>query len=195
LAVGATIVVLSSGFVLGTLVLGEIGTRIDHAKIREGPGALWTRARSVFHDTRDWPWAGQWPIGDSWHVARYVHDCTNPDDRLLVTWSAPEMNVFSRRVFAGGEVALFPVFRPPSEVEPAVLARLSRQSVPIVLINPDGLEEFERVYPAIVEYLEERFHKVGQFSPQESPIDVYVDRTRLRTGTDAEFGWPCFASR
>jgi hypothetical protein len=50
------------------------------------------------------------------------------------------------------------------------------------------------VYPAIAEYLDERFHKVGQFSPDDRPIEVYADRKRPRTATDAEFGWPCFAA-
>jgi len=134
-------------------------------------------------------------FANGWKVARYVHDCTASNDRLLMTWSAPEMNVFSRRVFAGGETALLPVFRAPSQYEPAVLARLLTQSVPIVLVDPDGLEDFERVYPAIGEYLDERFHKVGQFNPDDRAIAVYVERTRPPTGIDPEFGWPCFVSR
>lgn len=194
LAAGGAIVALSSGFALGTLVLGQAPSRVERSGILGGPGAVWQRAQTVFQDTREWPWSTQWPAGNGWKVARYVHDCTRPDDRLLVTWLAPEMNFFSRRVFAGGETALLRIFRQPSQYEPSVVARLSTQSVPIVLVDPDGLEEFERVYPAIAEYLDERFYKVGQFRPDGRPIDVYVDRTRPRTGTDAEFGWPCFAA-
>lgn len=185
---------LSAGFVLGTLVLGETPSRLDQARIFEGPQAIWERGQTVFQHTREWPWSSQWPAGNGWKVARYVHDCTQPDDRLLVTWSAPEMNVFSRRVFAGGETALMPVFRQPALYEPSVVARLSTQSVPIVLVDPNGLEEFEQVYPAIAEYLGERFHKVGQFHPVDRPIDVYVEKNRTPTGFDAEFGWPCFAA-
>jgi hypothetical protein len=195
IAAGGTIVALATAFVLGTLVLGQAPSRLDQARILDGPRAFWQRAQTVFQHTREWPWATEWPAGNGWKVARYVHDCTGPDDRLLVTWSAPEMNVFSRRVFAGGETALLPIFRPPAQYEPSVVARLSRQSVPIVLVDPDGLEEFERLYPDIKRWLDDRFHRVGQFSPDDRPIDVYVDRNRTRTGTDAEFGWPCFASR
>jgi hypothetical protein len=193
-AAGGAIVAVAAGFVLGTLVLGQAPSRFNQARILEGPRASWQRARTVYQQTREWPWSAQWPAGNGWKVARYVHDCTSPDDRLLVTWSAPEMNVFSGRAFAGGETALLPVFRPPAEYEPSVVARLSRQSVPIVLVDPHGREAFERVYPAISAYLDQHFHKVGQFSPDDRPIDVYVDRKRPRTGTDAEFGWPCFAS-
>jgi hypothetical protein len=194
LAAGAAIIALSSGFVLGTFVLGTVLIRLDHSGITRGPGAVWEQLQGVFRGTREWPWSGQWPASNGWKVARYVHDCTKPDDRLLVTWFAPEMNVFSRRAFAGGETALLPLFRTPALYEPAVVARLEKQSVPIVLVDPDAFEYFESVYPAVGEYIDERYHKVGQFSPDERPIDVYVDRTRTRTGTDAEFGWPCFVS-
>lgn len=195
MAAGAVIIALSAGFVLGTFVLGTVLIRLDHSRITAGPSAVWERAQGVFRGTHQWPWSGQWPAGNGWKVARYVHDCTNPDDRLLVTWFAPEMNVFSQRAFAGGETALLPIFRNPSTYEPAVMARLSKQSVPIVLVDPDALEQFEEIYPAIGEYLDERYHQVGQFSPDDRPIDVYVERTRTRTGVDAEFGWPCFVSR
>ena len=188
-------IVLASVFVVGTMVLGHVLIRVDQARMLEGPRAMFERAQEVFHQTREWPWPNQWPAGNGWKLARYVHDCTRPDDRLLVTWFAPEMNVFSRRVFAGGETSLLRIFRQPSTYEAYVLARLSRQSVPIVLVDPDGLQAFEEIYPEIGEHLDERYQKIGQFSPEDRPIDVYADRTRERTGTYAEFGWPCFVSR
>jgi hypothetical protein len=123
-----------------------------------------------------------------------VHDCTRPEDRLLLTWSAPEINVFSRRVFAGGETALFPVFRPPREYEPSVLARLTQQSVPIVLVDPEMLDDFHRSYPALSRYLGEHYRKAGEFTPDERKIHIYVETSRSPTGIDEEFGWPCYAA-
>ena len=180
-------------FIAGTFALGHVPSQLNRARVPDGPGAVWQRLRDVFHHTREWPWANEWPAGSSWKVARYVHDCTRPADRLLMAWSAPEMNVFSRRAFAGGETALLPVFRDPSTYESRVLARLSQQSVPIVLIDPDELEHFRRSYPAIGKYLETRFHKVGEFTPDARQIHIYVETSRQPTGTDGEFGWPCFA--
>jgi hypothetical protein len=187
------VAVIAIVFVAGTFMLGRVPSQLNRARLADGPGAVWQRARAVFHDTRQWPWVSQWPAGSSWKVARYVHDCTRSGDRLLMTWSAPEMNVFSRRPFAGGETALLPVFRDPSSYEPAVLARLSRQSVPIVLVDPDELEHFRQSYPAISKYLDTRFHKVGEFTPDPRKIHIYAEINRQPAGTDAEFGWPCFA--
>jgi hypothetical protein len=154
---------------------------------------VWQRVQDVFHSTREWPWAGQWPAGSGWKVARYVHDCTDLRDRLLLAWWAPELNVFSRRVFAGGESTLLPVFRDPATYEGAVLARLSQQSVPIVLVDPGELERFRSAYPGISRYLDTHFRQAGEFTPDARKIDIYVERSRQPTGTDKEFGWPCFA--
>ena len=195
LSLRGAVAAIAIAFVAGTVMLGHVPSQLDRARIADGPGAVWQRVRDVFHHTREWPWADEWPAGNSWKVARYVHDCTRPGDRLLMTWSAPEMNVFSRRVFAGGETALLPVFRDPSSYEPTVLARLSQQSVPIVLVDPDELADFRRAYPAISTYLDARFRKVGEFTPDARRIHVYADITRTPAGTDAEFGWPCFVSR
>jgi hypothetical protein len=193
--VRGAVTAIAIAFVAGTFVLGRVPSQLNRARIADGPGAAWQRARDVFHHTREWPWADQWPAGSGWKVARYVHDCTHSGDRLLMTWSAPEMNVFSRRAFAGGETALLPVFRDPSSYEPAVLARLSQQSVPIVLVDPDELEHFRQSYPAISKYLDAHFHKVGEFTPDPRKIHIYADINRQPSGTDAEFGWPCFVAR
>ena len=193
--VRGAVAAIALAFVAGTFILGRVPSQLNRARVADGPGGVWQRARNVFHDTREWPWVDQWPAGSSWKVARYVHDCTQSGDRLLMTWSAPEMNVFSRRAFAGGETALLPVFRDPASYEPAVLARLARQSVPIVLVDPDELEHFRQSYPAISKYLDARFHKVGEFTPDPRKIHIYAEITRQPAGTDTEFGWPCFAAR
>jgi hypothetical protein len=194
LAIRGVVTAVAVAFIAGTILLGRVPSQLSLARVSSGPGAVWQRIQDVSHHTRDWPWATQWPAGTGWKVARYVHDCTQPGDRLLMTWSAPEMNVFSRRVFAGGETALLPVFRDPSTYEGTVVARLSRQSVPIVLVDPEEIEHFRRIYPAIGQYLETRFHKVGEFTPDARKIHIYAETSRTPSGADAEFGWPCFAS-
>jgi hypothetical protein len=188
--IGAAVAI---AFIAGTVILGHVPTQLNRTQVSGGPGAVWQRVKDVSHHTRQWPWGSYWPAGNGWRVARYVHDCTHPGDRLLMTFSAPEMNVFSRRVFAGGETAMLRVFRDASRYEGAVLARLSQQSVPIVLVDPDELVYFRRVYPSIGKYLDDRFHKAGEFTPDAHKIHIYVETNRTPVGVDAEFGWPCFA--
>jgi hypothetical protein len=193
MAAGAAIIVLSSGFALGTIVLGQTPAVLARTGIWEGPRAVWERARVLFQRPDEWAWERRWTTGSGWKVARYVHDCTNPDDRLLLTWFAPEITVYSRRVFAGGETFLMPVFRQPAQYEPSVLARLSRQSVPIVLVA-ETLDDFDRVYPALSRHLRDRYHKAGEFPTDDGKIQVYVETSRPQAGIDKEFGWPCFST-
>jgi hypothetical protein len=194
MAVRGAVMAVAIAFVAGTFMLGHVPSQLNRARVAAGPEAVWQRVEDVFHYTRDWPWANAWPAGTGWKVARYVHDCTRPGDRLLMTWSAPEMNVFSRRAFAGGETALLRIFRQPREYESSVVARLSRQSVPIVLVNPKEIDTFERAYPALSRHLADRYRKAGQFTDDERQIDIYVETSRSQSGTDGEFGWPCFAA-
>jgi hypothetical protein len=188
----AAVIVLSSGFVLGTIVLGQTPAVLARSGIREGPRAVWERARVLFRRPDEWAWERRWTTGSGWKVARYVHDCTTPADRLLLTWFAPEINVYSRRVFAGGETFLMPIFRQPALYEPSVLTRLSQQSVPIVLVA--ALDDFRRAYPALGRHLGDRYHQAGEFATDDGKIQIYVETSRPQAGTDKEFGWPCFAA-
>lgn len=193
MATAAAIIALSSGFVVGTLVLGRTPAVLARTGITEGPHAVLKRARNLFHYTDEWASDRRWTSSSGWKIARYVHDCTNPDDRLLLTWFAPEINVYSHRVFAGGEAALMPAFRRAAEYEPSVLARLSRQSVPIVLAA-ETLDDFHRVYPALSRHLGAHYHKAGEFLIDGGKIQIYVETSRPQAGIDEEFGWPCFAA-
>jgi hypothetical protein len=193
MATAAALIALSSGFVVGTMVLGRTPAVLARTGIREGPLAVWQRTRNLFHYTDEWASDRRWTAASGWKIARYVHDCTNPDDRLLLTWFAPEINVYSHRVFAGGEAALMPAFRQAAQYEPSVLARLSRQSVPIVLAA-ETLDEFHRVYPALSKHLGAHYHKAGEFVADGGKIQIFVETSRPQAGIDEEFGWPCFAA-
>lgn len=188
-AAGLAFVVLATGRVTAT------DEHIRNTQVLEGPAAVLRRAGTVAATTRQWPWPLQWPANEDWRVARYVHDCTAPGDRLLVTWEAPEYYVFSRRAFAGGETLLWPPFRPPHTYEAGVVERLKTQSVPIVLHEAGRLAEFAEMYPRLIAYLEARYRRAGDrdFGPGHHVL-VYVERGREVRGRDREFGWPCFVS-
>jgi len=154
-----------------------------------------TRAASVARSARDWPWPAQWPGDDEWRVARYVHDCTRPGDRLLVTWFAPEYYVFSRRPFAGRETVLMPLYRDPSTYERRVLETWHRQSVPIVLAEESTYPGFAAAYPALADYISTHYREVATMASRGDRIRIYAERGRDFTRTDAELGWECLGGR
>ena len=97
----------------------------QQARISRGPGAVWNARRpsSSTHASGHGRRNGRPETGGKLRVTfttapALMIDCSSRG-------SAPEMNFFSRRVFAGGETALLRIFRRPSQYEPSVVARLS----------------------------------------------------------------------
>jgi hypothetical protein len=187
-------VAIIAGVVLlaATAAMGGLMNHLNDGDVLDGYAAIRERAARVFTSARTWPWADWWPGGGIYVLATYVDRCTAPGDRLLVTWNAPEFNVFSRRPFAGGETLLMPVNRPPAMYENAVLARLQRQTVPVVLARPDDEQAFASAYPRIAAHLADRYRIAGDVERDGLKVRVLVDRARTPIGPDPEFNLPCF---
>jgi hypothetical protein len=173
--------------------LGGVREQLSRTGLLDGPRAVVTRATTLVASAQEWPWSAQWPGDQEWKVARYVHDCTRPGERLLVTWFAPQFNVFSRRPFVGRETVLMPLYRDPSTYEKTVLDAWTRQRVPIVLAEQSTYARFATAYPALAAYMGNHYRQVGAMPSRGDMILVYAERERDVTGIDAELGWECLA--
>jgi len=187
----AAVVTLAILVTVSVLSLGRAGEMLTRTSIFDGPSALASRATAITRSARDWPWSAQWPGDEEWRVARYVHDCTGPDDRLLVTWFAPQFYVFSQRPFAGRETVLLPLYRDPSSYETRVLDTWRRQSVPIVLAEESTYPRFAAAYPALAGHIASQYRQVAAMPSRGDMILVFAERVREFTRTDAELGWEC----
>ena len=180
-------------FMLAVSSMAGLREKIDRARLRE-PGAILEQARDVVRRSSRWPWVGEWPAGGGADLVPYLNRCTTAEDRVLVLWNAPGFNVFSRRAFAGGEVRLIPAFRPTDTYEPAVLATLQRQRVPIVLADVAVKPDFDAAYPGIASFLARRYSQARVFSYEGGQrIALFVDRERPPDRLDRQFNLPCFA--
>jgi 4-amino-4-deoxy-L-arabinose transferase-like glycosyltransferase len=66
--------------------------------------------------------------GDVRNPYRYLHECTAPGDRLLITGITPSyLSYYAQRPFAGGHIAWHQGWRSDPEHEAQLLARLERQ--------------------------------------------------------------------
>jgi hypothetical protein len=182
---------LAMSLVVAQGVMGDVPARLRMA-LPGGFGTVPSRVRTVVSETRTWPWTGDEPDSATTRLARYVNRCTTADDRLLVTWYAPELNFQSQRVFAGGEMTLASPQRPPSTYEGAVLERLTQQSVPIVLSLREEQPQFDAAFPRIAAYLAERYRTVDRVTEEGAEYSILVDRLRQPVGTDPQLGLPCF---
>lgn len=186
------VVTLGATMIIAVTIVGNTREMVGRTRLIDGIGAVATRAADTLRSAREWPWSAQWPGHEEWRLARYIHDCTRPDDRLLVTWFAPEYYVFSRRPFAGHEVVLLPLYRQPSTYEGEVLASWTHHHVPIVVAQAATYDEFVAAYPALADHLATRYRRVAEAPWSGDAITIYADRARSATGRDNEFGWDCF---
>ena len=134
----------------------------------------------------------------SWHSSdpndnlrvrmRYVHDCSTPGDRLLVTGSTPyQVGYYAGRPIAGGHLFWHLGWRADAVREAQSLALLQNQSVPFAFSTSDPILEDFKQYPRILDYLLEHY-----VEPEDADGLLLVDMRRLPTGTFEPTGWPCF---
>ncbi|HEV8393928.1 MAG TPA: hypothetical protein VGQ37_06620 [Vicinamibacterales bacterium] len=95
----------------------------------------------------------------SGRAAAYLHDCTAPSDRIMVVSYAPEVGGLSGRLFGGGRATFLPGFYEDERYSRFLMARLGRESVPIVLAED---EPYYAAYPLLAPYLRDVYVEQGR---------------------------------
>jgi len=175
--------------------LGHVREEIRESQITEGLGSVRARALSVIHDGETWPWAPYWPAGDIPEVVTYIRECTRPQDRLLMTWPAPEFFFFAQRGFSAGHVMLQPGTFTGPEHQRLMVSRLERDRPPIALINETGRPAFAASFPAVDAYVSRRYLPVQRFSLRDGSKIVLAVRSDWHpTGSYGRDRLPCEAA-
>jgi hypothetical protein len=138
---------------------------------------------------------GQWdvkPRHGELAVARYLAECTAPDDYVLLGTYADDVVYYGRRRFAGGQ-AYFVGHLRGEENQRLALDRLNRQSVPVAITNADSAE-FASDFPLIARHVADRYREAGVVSADngEPLLRVFVEKARRPLRTDPVLGFPCF---
>jgi hypothetical protein len=132
-------------------------------------------------------------VQDSPAAARYVAECTSPDDYLFLVGDAPEVTVFARRRFAAGQGVFAKMWYVSEGDQRLALARLASQSVPIMLADAGSFEsDFVVSYPLVAQHVADHYRAVGRIPDESRPFLVFVDAARQPHRTDPHFGLPCF---
>jgi hypothetical protein len=121
-------------------------------------------------------------------MMRYMHDCTAPGDRVLVTGQTPfHVGYYVERPIAGGHLFWHEGFRSDPARELQSLRLLQQQSVPFAYSTHDPvLDDFKR-YPHIREYLMTNYTELDG-----SGGLLLIDRRRSPTGVFGKVAFPCF---
>ena len=126
-------------------------------------------------------------------VARYVAECTAPEDRVLVAPIADEIPYFARRHFAAGQAAFYSNLLKSDDSQRLALQRLARQRAPVMVTHPDYHGEFAVNYPLVAQYVADHYREVGVIDYGGQPLlRVFVETARQPVRTDPVLGYPCF---
>lgn len=133
------------------------------------------------------------PRDGSMAIARYLAECTAPDDRVLVAINADEIPYFATRRFAGGQGSFYSNLLKSDDDQRLVLQRLAGQSVPVVVSHPNYHDEFAVNYPLVAQYIAAGYRDVGVIDYDEKPVlRVFVESARTPIRVDPVLGYPCF---
>jgi type IV secretory pathway VirB2 component (pilin) len=120
-------------------------------------------------------------------VLHYLHDCTAPGDRLLVSGSTPfQVNYYAERPFAGHHFWR-DGWRSDPIHEQQLLELLRRQSIPFAFSTHEPVHHELQPYPNIREHLTTNYVEVEGFQGR-----LLVDRRRRPTRTYGSDALPCF---
>lgn len=182
---------IMAGALVASVLHGNVWNRVY--AIGAFDGSVVERLSTRRAELLEWPWASAWPNGRLPPVIEYLNACTEPNDRVFVTWFAPEIHVFANRRFAAGHAYLLGRSHLSTEYQQLMLQRLMQENVPVVLMNGRERPWLASRYPLVAAYLGEHYGIAGTYYTETGDeIDVATRRDTLPTRADDATGWPCF---
>jgi hypothetical protein len=125
-------------------------------------------------------------------LARYVRECTQPTDRLLITWFAPEMYFYADRPFAGRQLFWFSDYQSSPEDQARIVENLRAHPVPIVIRRLDRDNDTD-VFEQVRDYLDQHYGLPREARLADESYQILVDRRRTPTGHYEPLSLPCFS--
>jgi hypothetical protein len=180
--------------VVAGLISDDTYRRLDKSSLVDGIDRAIERAGEITAATRAaWPIDPSIPHEGSMKLAAYIRACTAPSDRVLVTPYLPQVLAMADRAFAGGHADLRAGFFGTDEEQAQTIARLRRQSVPLVVFNEGELAGFREGFPLIAQYLDGHYDAAGTRPLDErTSIALLVRNDLIPRRTWPALDWPCF---
>jgi hypothetical protein len=183
--------------VLGATLTRNLYDRLDAANLVERPGNAIERSGLIASRLReDWQlaaWVDRPDRPELITLAMYLNTCTAPDDRVFIQGYLPQVLALARRGFAGGHADLRPGFFNTPEAQALTLERLSRQSVPVVLLDDgESLRNFRQSFPRLAEHFDRLYTVAGthEFDGRFG-ITLLLRKDRPATKMFEPLMWPC----
>ena len=190
----AAMVLLPTMQALGTT--GSVRHELDTSGLSDSLKKIGRRLVAVSADLRALPPSRVAPADPEPNAAEYVRQCTAPTDRILVVADAPEILAMAGRPFAGGHPTFRPGFYTLASDQRETLARLSHESVPVVLLDEEHsyTTHFVPQFRLIHEHVMAGYDRAGVLpAPAGPPVQVFTARGRTPWGRYRDTDLPCFS--
>jgi hypothetical protein len=172
--------------------VGNVRGELDTSGWSDSPGKIGRQAARRWEELGALPsayWGGK-PASASLRAVQYLHECTAPEDRVIVLSYQPELLPLADRRFGGGGFGLVPGLLFLYRNQASMIGRWRREPVPIVLMQTGPEDETE--IPFILEYLRARYRNVGTIDLDGGPVAVFADTGRTPVRTFGASNLPCF---
>ena len=137
-------------------------------------------------------WSDAESIG-TLRAARYLAECTDLDDAVLVIGPIHEVPVFARRPFASGQAMFKLSLYTDDAFQRRAIARLGDQRATVIVADVEEFEAFSSDYPLVAHYVSSQYHDAGTVDVEEEPrIRVFAANSRQPIRSHVAFGLPCF---
>ena len=125
-------------------------------------------------------------------MIEYLMTCTAPQSRILAIAVVQQLFFYTNRGFAGGHDGLSGFYTSDRQAT-QILQRLSREDVPLVVLDNEFAGSMARTYPRIGRYVTERYHEIGRFDYNEDKAYIVLaENGRMPVRSFGNL--PCFAS-
>ena len=158
------------------------------------PARLWQHARTRVAEFQERFPLGQMPSRIAWQLLpffKYTDRCLAPTDHILTPGFAPEVAVWARRPFAGGQVWFQVGVLAGEEHQRYVINRLQEQRVPVALLGlkaSTAISGFDHLY----RYIEHHFPDKIALDGDDDGLSEIGFNPQLAVGRDRETGWYCY---
>lgn len=180
----------------GAYTFSDMRMELDTSGLSDSWGKTTRRYAAVRDDLGQLPptvWTDAQARG-TLRGARYVAECSDPADRVMVLGRLYEIPVYARRRFAAGQPLFeLSLFLSDDEQTRAV-DRLRSQSVPIIIADAEDFEDgFASDYPIVARYVREAYRDAGTIAIEGDPrLKVMVLASRQPVRSHPVFDLPCF---
>lgn len=180
----------------GAAALGDGRDHVVTTGVLAGPVGVKERLDTVNEQLTARPPIDRWDDTGSTGLrtlARWVHACTAPSDRLLVVGWASDLFFYAERPFAGGQVYLYPNWHDSVADQHLTVERLARQRVPIAIAPVEGEPATRKAFPIVQHYVDRHYQHVvrGNFG-SALEYDVLVRRDITPVGRYQPLDLPCY---